>query len=103
MKPTSKPKRPIGCKRRRTTNLDRLISTLVDGRWHSTRELRRRVGPNFHLAKFKLVRSGIPVERRKHSRRRGDFQYRVDINELAGHISRNRTSLEGQEPTADAN
>jgi len=73
---------PIGARRRRgvpgtLTKVEKLLAVLSDGQWHSTRELARRVGHSFAVAKFRLVGFGYPVERRRHAMRRHQHQYRL--------------------------
>ena len=64
---------------KRRTNRERLLSVLCDGRWHSTKELVRRVSHTFANTKFKLVQSGYVIHKRRHPRRRFDHQYRLEV------------------------
>ena len=59
------------------TKVEKLHAVLADGRWHSTRELVRRVGHAFAVSKFKLVRYGHDIERRPHPTKRWQWQYRL--------------------------
>lgn len=60
------------------TMVMRLLDVLADGRWHSTKELRRRVGGSFGVAKFYLVTyHGYVVERRPHPTLKNHYQYRL--------------------------
>lgn len=59
------------------TKLELLLEALEDGRWHSTRELSRRVGHTFAVFKSKLVHHGYPVERRRHETKKHQHQYRL--------------------------
>jgi hypothetical protein len=59
---------------------ERLLLVLSDGKWHSTRELVRRVGHSFAVAKFKLVAAGYAVERRHHPHSRWQWQYCLPQN-----------------------
>jgi hypothetical protein len=62
----------------RPTKADRLLMVLDDRRWHSTRELSRRVGHTFAVAKYKLVHAyGYHIERRHHEAWPGQYQYRL--------------------------
>ncbi|MFA5061653.1 MAG: hypothetical protein WC526_00725 [Patescibacteria group bacterium] len=68
----------------RVTKIERLLRVLGDHDWHSTRELVRRVGHAFGVAKFRLVHSyHYDIERRHHPARRFQFQYRLlkDLDE----------------------
>jgi hypothetical protein len=73
----------------RQTRVDLLICLLADGKWHSTKELIRRVGPGFGVAKYALVRSGVRVERRRQPRARHGYQYRIDLNNPIGYAAGN--------------
>ncbi len=66
--------------RRFDTKVDKLISVLSDGKWHSTKELVRRVGHAFGCARHALAKTGIRVERRPHKRQRWQHQYRIDLD-----------------------
>lgn len=57
---------------------EKLYYVLSDSRWHSTKELVRRVGHSFAVAKFKLVQYGHQIEKRRHPNLRHQFQYRLD-------------------------
>jgi len=65
------------------TKTEKLLNVLSDGRWHSTRELVRRVGHSFAVAKFKLIGYGYPVERRRHQYKRFQHQYRMRTPEIS--------------------
>ena len=56
--------------RRGETKVDKLITVLSDGKWHSTKELVRRVGPAFGGARYWLAKTGINVQRRAHKKKR---------------------------------
>lgn len=71
----------------RNTQVDKLIAVLSDGRWHTTKELVRRVGHAFGGAKFVLTTSGIQVERRRHPSQRWQYQYRVDLSNPLGYAN----------------
>lgn len=62
---------------KQTTRAERLLSILGDGKWHSTKELIRRVGHTFAGAKFMLVRKGVDIESRPHPTRKRQYQYRL--------------------------
>ena len=60
------------------TKTERLLAVLADHEWHSTRELTRRVGHTFAVAKFKLVtQHGYHIECERHPWRTHQFQYRL--------------------------
>lgn len=62
----------------RPTKADLLLLVLDDRRWHSTRELSRRVGHTFAVAKFKLTHSyGYRIKRRRHPLLSRQHQYRL--------------------------
>lgn len=61
----------------RPTKTEKLLTVLSDGRWHTTRELVRRVGHTFAIAKFKLIACGYAIERRRHPAKRFQHQYRM--------------------------
>lgn len=62
----------------RRTKAEKLLAVLSDHHWHATRELTRRVGHTFAVAKFKLVRQhGYHIERERHPRNRNQHQYRL--------------------------
>jgi hypothetical protein len=71
-----KPGLPLTSSGRRT-KIEKLLHVLSDGKWHSTRELVRRVGHTFSVAKFKLVQYGYPVQRQKHHNRKYQHLYRL--------------------------
>ena len=62
----------------KTTKTEKLLRVLSDGRWHSTKELARRVGHTFPVAKFKLTHYGYRVDRRPHPTKRWQWQYRLE-------------------------
>lgn len=67
------------------TQLLRLLAVLNDGEWHSTKELVRRVGHCFGVAKYKLLLYGYEIERRRHPVHHTQHQYRlVDSTENNG-------------------
>ena len=69
---------PTGTRRGRTgTRAVRLMAALRDRRWHSTRELVRRVGHTFASAKHWLVKRGTAVARDRDPRRPGNYRYRL--------------------------
>lgn len=60
------------------TRTERLLAVLLDGQWHSTTELVRRVGHTFPVAKYVLIHvDGHEIERRRHPERRFEHQYRL--------------------------
>lgn len=61
----------------RSTKAEKLYHVLSDGHWHSTKELVRRVGHTFHVAKFKLILFGHMIERRPHQTKLWQHQYRM--------------------------
>ena len=61
----------------RRTKAEKLHAVLSDHNWHATRELSRRVGHTFAVAKFKLVRNGYRIERERHPVKRFQHQYRL--------------------------
>ena len=69
-----KPKRAA----HRQTNAARLLLILGDRKWHTTRELARRVGHTFGRAKFTLVHTGHEIERERHPSRLHQHQYRLE-------------------------
>ncbi len=64
-------------RRRRATQADKLFDVLSDFRWHTTKELARRVGHSFTSAVGALEREGFHVTQRSHPRRRWQYQYRI--------------------------
>jgi len=70
-------KRPGAEHRSRETNVDKLLRILGDERWHSTSELVARVSHSFSHSKFRLVKYGYPVEKRKHPHKSRQYQYRL--------------------------
>ena len=69
MKSHSNPTKP--------TKKEKLLEVLSDGRWHSTKELVRRVGHTFAVAKFVLTFYGYNIEKRRHPNRPYQWQYRL--------------------------
>lgn len=67
-------------RRVQATRTEKLVLILSDGKWHSTTNLRRRIGPTFGHAKYLLIKKGIRIERRTHPRQRNQYQYRVDLD-----------------------
>ena len=62
----------------RTTKADNLYCVLVDGKWHSTRELARRVGHTFAGAKYTLTtKHDLDIERQRHPSKRWQHRYRL--------------------------
>lgn len=62
----------------RVPKTEKLLRILLDGQWHGTRELARRVGHTFIVAKFALVhRDGHRIESRRHPDYRFQWQYRL--------------------------
>ena len=61
----------------RVTKIEILFNILSDKEWHTTKELSRRVGHTFAVAKFYLTRYGYLIERRRHPSRRYQHQYRL--------------------------
>ena len=70
--------------RRGETKVDKLITVLSDGKWHSTKELVRRVGPAFGGARYWLAKTGINVQRRAHKKKRWQHEYRIDLDNPFG-------------------
>ena len=65
------------------TQAEQLLAVLSDGRWHTTKELVRRVGKTFAVTKSQLVAHGWPIERRSHSTKKHQHLYRLlDETEL---------------------
>jgi len=62
--------------RSKGTCAKRLIRVLQDTKWHSTRELVRRVGHDFGVAKFHLVRRGYDI-RRRFAAKPNQYEYRL--------------------------
>ena len=63
--------------KQKLTKKEKLLNVLADGRWHSTKELVRRVGHTFPVAKYQLVHYGYRIETRRHPNRRWQWQYRL--------------------------
>jgi len=61
----------------RITKAERLLNLLRDGRWHNTKQLARRVGHAFAVAKFKLVGYGYVIECEKHPTKLYEYRYRL--------------------------
>jgi hypothetical protein len=61
----------------RVTKVEKLLTILSDGRWHSTKELVHRVGHTFSFARFKVARLDYFVEKRKHTAKPRQYQYRL--------------------------
>ena len=61
----------------KSTKVEKLYAVLSDGQWHSTKELARRVGHTFHVAKFKLVHYGNQIEKEKHPTKKWQYRYRL--------------------------
>ena len=61
----------------RLTKAEKLLAILDDHRWHSTKELARRVGHTFGGAKFKLVLYGYVIEKERHPSKVHQYQYRL--------------------------
>jgi hypothetical protein len=57
--------------------MERLLTVLSDGQWHTTAELARKVGHTFVVAKFVLVRRGYEIVREPHPSRRHQHLYRL--------------------------
>ena len=70
--------------RRSDTKVDKLITVLADGKWHSTRELARRVGHAFGAARYALGKTGICVQRRPRKNKRWQHEYRIDLDNPFG-------------------
>ncbi len=62
---------------RRRTKPIILYEILSDRRWHSTRELSRRVGHTFAMATYLLRRNGHVIARERHLDCRYQFRYRL--------------------------
>lgn len=67
------------CTRRaRKTNIEKCYGLLKGGRWHTTAQLRRRVGDDFGVAIHALRhRYGLRVDRKPNPRRRRHNLYRL--------------------------
>ena len=61
----------------RPTKHEKLLQVLSDGKFHSTKDLARRVGHRFGGAKFMLMKYGYFIEKRPHARRRWQWEYRL--------------------------
>ena len=72
------PKKQSTTGRLRTTKIEKLLIVLSDGKWHSTKELVRRVGHSFAVAKFKAMHYGYFIEKRRHPFRTWQWQYRLE-------------------------
>lgn len=60
-----------------TPKVEKLYRVLSDGKWHSTRDLVRRVGHSFSVSKFRLIQYGHVVEKRPHPTKRWQWEYRL--------------------------
>jgi hypothetical protein len=65
--------------RRRLTKAEKLRQVLLDHQWHSTKELARRVGHTFAVAKRRLGLSPYfhTIELRRHQSKRYQYEYRL--------------------------
>ena len=61
------------------TKLDRLVSVMEDGQWHSTEELVDRVGHRFSATKYTAQKQGYQFDRRREGVR---FEYRMVSNPI---------------------
>ncbi len=61
----------------RPTKAEKLLSVLGDGKWHSTKELVRRVGHTFGGAKFQVVHFGYRIEAEPHPKKHRQWRYRL--------------------------
>ena len=61
----------------KATKTEKLYAILEDGKWHTTKELARRVGHTFGGAKYTLVKYGIRFEAERHPSRRYQWRYRL--------------------------
>jgi hypothetical protein len=61
----------------RITKVEKLLTILADGHWHSTKDLVHRVGHTFAFAKFKVTRQGFVIEKRRHAAKPRQYQYRL--------------------------
>ncbi|HAG85271.1 MAG TPA: hypothetical protein DCL61_30035 [Cyanobacteria bacterium UBA12227] len=59
----------------KSTNLERLIAVLKDGRWHSSDELASKVSFRFGDTVFKARKKGYSIETRQLAR--NQFEYRM--------------------------
>lgn len=60
------------------TRAERLLTILLDGNWHATRELVRRVGHTFAWARWFLVtHDKHMIAKRKHATRIFEYEYRL--------------------------
>jgi len=60
-----------------STKVEKLHAVLSDGKWHSTRELARRIGHTFGGAKYRLAQFGYRIEREPHPKKRWQWRYRL--------------------------
>jgi len=68
---------PSATGNQRPTKIEKLYNVLKDGNWHSTKELARKVGHTFGVAKFKLQSFGYRVQVDPHPSKRWQFRYRL--------------------------
>ena len=59
------------------TKAEKMLNLLSDGQWHTTKELVRRVGHTFAVAKFNLTNWGYFIEKQSHPKKRFQNQYRL--------------------------
>ena len=59
----------------KSTNVERLVAVLKDGRWHSSEELANKVSWRFGHTVFEARKKGYLVEKRKVAHNR--FEYRI--------------------------
>lgn len=64
-------------RRNTLTKAEKLLAILDDGKWHTTKELVRRVGHTFGGAKFQLARFGYNIMSEPHPARQRQWRYRL--------------------------
>ncbi len=62
---------------------DKLVALLLDGQWHSTKELARKVSHAFAGSIWKLRHTGHNIERQRHPKKRYEHQYRLTGGDAA--------------------
>lgn len=59
------------------TKIEKLLAVLSDKKWHSTKELVRKVGHTFSTAKYRLITYGYHIKSRLHPARKHQWEYRL--------------------------
>lgn|GEM_PF-2271037 len=67
------PHLPLG----KPSKTDKLVTLLLDGRWHNTKEIVGAVSHTFATSIWRLRHTGHHVERRRHPSKRYQHQYRL--------------------------